>query len=186
MGNTCGGVNDISYAATTGYYSPDSGELVETNVQSVVLADPTHITHITHDPQEELDAVTRVDIHAFFAADTCYLISAVWMAAWLSFVKGEQPPPGPVNNLFLVTLSAARPPLPKLDFKLISPAVWEFIFRRYGGGPVIFVRVPGGFDDGLYRNSKWTRHVDFRSIIRVVRWKYSSPSFFICLMFTFY
>ena len=158
MGNTC---NGDTTAETLGYYSPDdNSELVEhvMNPQSIM----------NHDPKE-LDSITRVDVHAFFPHDICYLISAAWMATWLEFVKGQCPPPGPVNNRFLISLSATRQPLPKLDFKLVSAGVWEFIYKLYGGGPVMFVRVPVGFDDRLYRNSKWTRQVDFRKLIRVVR-----------------
>ncbi len=111
-----------------GYYDPDG--------TMVFFEHPKQ-----HSAKKEFVYVSGQDSKQFHVGDSCYIISSTWHSAWADFVTNKtRYPPGPINNkvLFLFNGDSFRTDLkPKKDYRPINKAVWEFYFRKYGGGPTI-------------------------------------------------
>lgn len=93
-----------------------------------------------HSPKRELTYVSTNDSTKFNAEDECFIISTIWHTEWIDFVmKKTSKPPGEITNtLLLQDKDNLRPGLkPRKDYRPINKLVWEFLFRLYGGGPVI-------------------------------------------------
>jgi hypothetical protein len=114
------------------YYAP-TGELLE-------FSYPEH-----HHAKKELKFVSDNDTTRFNENDDCYVVSTVWHTEWLDFAtKQTTVHPGPIDNDRLLDPNnkniAAKGLKHKKDFRPISKAVWEYLFKLYGGGPVILFK----------------------------------------------
>ncbi len=114
------------------YYAP-TGELIE-------FSYPEH-----HHAKKELKFVSDNDTTRFNENDDCYVVSTVWHTEWLDFAtKQTTVHPGPIDNERLLDPNnrniAAKGLKHKKDFRPISKAVWEYLFKLYGGGPVILFK----------------------------------------------
>jgi hypothetical protein len=97
----------------------------------------------THNPKEELAFVSGQDQKRFNIGDECYLIQAEWLQQWLDFATGKSFPPGSISNKSLLNGvgDSTNPSLiPKRDYRPVSKLVWEYLFKLYGGGPVVTLR----------------------------------------------
>jgi hypothetical protein len=93
-----------------------------------------------HAARREFDYVQAHDITKFHPGMDCYVVPADWHTSWIEFVTKATPkPPGPINNkLLLDEKGRVKPGLKhKKEFRPISKSVWQYYFKRYGGGPVI-------------------------------------------------
>jgi len=111
------------------YYEPENGMLV------------TFDRPEKHFPKKELNYVTDHDSARFKAKQYCYLISTEWHTKWYDFAtKASTSTPPAINNIHLLNehQESLLPHLKlKRDFRPINQAVWEYLFRLYGGGPAI-------------------------------------------------
>lgn len=130
-----------------GYYNPE-GKLVK--------HEPCEHSRI-----QEYKFVSRNDKTTFEPGDECYLIHTEWISIWIDWVKRIKPLPGPITNQIVVEASQTRAVKPKRDFKVLSKIVWEFLFSRYGGGPVLLLEVPGRFRIDQYQDNSWVRFLRF-------------------------
>ncbi len=113
--------------AVHAYYEPN-GELVQFTYPS------------SHNPNDELVFVSSQDTKQFQPMDECYVLSAAWLAKWLDFAMKKKPlMPGPIPNNTLLNFDNTLLPnvKPKVDYRPVNKAVWEYLFKLYGGGPVI-------------------------------------------------
>eukprot|EP01031_Cornospumella_fuschlensis_P039380 gene39380-47936_t len=149
-------------ASSTGlhaYYAP-SGELV------------SYERPKKHSSRREYDFVSVQDAKRFGENDECYLLCTIWHEMWLNFVlKKTKRAPGLIDNYVL--LDARRERLrpnvkPKKDFRPINKSVWEFFFHLYGGGPVITLRVPGGFTEEEYLKGTWMKKLVFDQLVTII------------------
>ncbi len=110
------------------YYEPN-GELIQFNQPKI------------HKAKEELVFVSSQDTKQFNAEDECYVISAKWLARWLEFaMRKKKNLPGSISNHVLLSASGdtiEQYLKPKDDYRPVNKAVWEYLFKLYGGGPVI-------------------------------------------------
>lgn len=101
--------------------------------------------------------VASHDSNVMKGGNECYIITVTWLNTWLAYAKGimicnkiislnhgigeskEIPPK--IDNSSLVERSdkyQVRSNLVvKVDFRPISKDVWEYYFKKYGGGPII-------------------------------------------------
>lgn len=96
-----------------------------------------------HRPSDEFKFVSSQDSNHFQALDDCYIISAPWLTEWLEFaLKKNRKWPGPISNKRLLNFdNTFQTDLkPKDDYRPINQAVWEYLFKLYGGGPVIYFK----------------------------------------------
>jgi hypothetical protein len=99
---------------------------------------------LIHDPKAELSFISTRDASVVAGGEEMYLISKQWISEWISFAQGEQPGFNKrIDNKSLVDpnnrnrfRSSARF---KADFRLVDKHVWDFYFKHYGGGPVLFL-----------------------------------------------
>jgi hypothetical protein len=147
MGN---GINGI------GYYD-DEGNVIIHDVDTVV-----------HNRQKEYTYVLSKDKTGFHAGENCYLIHTIWMNSWLEYIKGGEEIPGPISNEELVDICRYRNIKPKKDFKILSKHVWEFLFKLYGGGPVLFISVPYDLQDSEYSSCSWVKNFNFSDTMHIV------------------
>lgn len=111
------------------YYNSD-GELVSFD---------SSVSYTT--PYSEYAFVSISDSVRFFAGTECYMVNAKWLGNWLQYaMKKDSKRPGNINNDCLLNRSKDRI-LPnvkaKIHFRPVNKKVWEFLFKLYGGGPVI-------------------------------------------------
>jgi hypothetical protein len=103
-----------------------------------------------------------------------YLIDAEWLGHWLDYAMKKKGAfhPGPITNSALLVPDSDKL-LPnintKTDFRKVNRVVWEYLWSRYEGGPVIAIKVPEGFDAKAYSSGSWFKKVDLNALIRVVR-----------------
>ena len=118
------------------FNSPRSNQLGYYNSQKSLI---TYNCCENHDAKQELEFVTNHDKSSVEAGDECYLIHTKWLLAWLRFVFDEINGsfPKEISNNALLEGNRLKHGLPKKDFRVLSQLVWEFLFRKYGGGPVI-------------------------------------------------
>lgn len=99
-----------------------------------------------HNPKEEFEHVEKVDSQRFNPGDECYLISAQWLNDWIKFSMSYRTrgsagkAPQPINNSMLLDVSGAHVRTDvqsKHDYREVNQKVWEYLFKFYGGGPVI-------------------------------------------------
>lgn len=114
-----------------------------------------HAPQESHDTDAEFEFVTKHDKPSVEAGEECYIVQANWLSAWLKSISEETNVPftEEISNRNLLDengLSIRQSEiLPKKDFRPVSRAVWEFLFEKYGGGPVIAFR-------GLFSNHAFT------------------------------
>jgi ubiquitin carboxyl-terminal hydrolase 20/33 len=69
-----------------------------------------------------------------------HLIDTHWLNEFLAFRDGRQRnPPGPITNDRLV-IEDGQPRVGLrrgVNYRAVNPQVWDYLFGRYGGGPVI-------------------------------------------------
>ncbi len=109
------------------YYEPN-GELIQ------------FVHPKTHNPNDELVFVSSQDTKQFKPEDECYILSAKWLSRWLEFaMKKNKDGPGLITNNFLLNVDDKILPdiKPKDDYRPVNKFVWEYLFKLYGGGPVI-------------------------------------------------
>lgn len=137
------------------YYNPSSALIKYNN--------PTGGHHC----KNEFSFVTQEDSSKFAPNDECYIVHSGWLQEWLDFAmeKKIDPPKGISNRLLLdergVGLKSNMKA--KYDFRPINRLVWEFLFRLYGGGPVIVFRVPEGLPVDAYSKGSWIKKVNIKS-----------------------
>lgn len=120
-----------------------------------------------HSPKRELVCVSTHDAKKFRAQDFCYVVSSAWHAYWIDFAtrQSKQIPPEVDNNCLLDGDQHIRRDLKhRKHFRAISRPVWEYYFKLYGGGPVIYFRVPGGYSADEYEQSTWIKKVKLHEI----------------------
>ena len=67
-----------------------------------------------------------------------YLISCQWLNAWIDYVTGDRPYPGPIDNRTLWHLIFSKNEVKrKRDYYVIDGKIWEFLHGIYGGGPIL-------------------------------------------------
>lgn len=67
-----------------------------------------------------------------------YLISWQWLNAWIDYVTGDTPYPGPIDNRTLWHLIFSKTEVKrKRDYYVIDAKIWEFLHGIYGGGPIL-------------------------------------------------
>eukprot|EP01038_Epipyxis_sp_PR26KG_P006562 gene6562-9019_t len=142
------------------YYEPSKGKLIQFNPP------------LNHNGGVELRFVSSHDKYIFQPGDDCYLILAAWLSAWLEFAMGKSKfVPGEINNYLLVdankehVVSSVRT---KKDYRTIKKEVWEYLFERYGGGPAIYLKVPGGLEQDSYRAGSWIRSVSLPNVAKII------------------
>jgi len=137
---------------------------------------------IKHDGPSEYQFVSSQDGRVMAAGDVMYIIDAEWLQKWSEFCAQEpvgSPPklklhhPGRITNNRLVSeiaVSAAandgqsehkfRDDLVlKEHFRPVHRYIWQFLFQKYGGGPVITFFIPEGCTDKQYRKGTWVKTV---------------------------
>jgi hypothetical protein len=163
------------------YYEP-TGELVQ-------YENPKK-----HSPKQELAFVSANDQTRFSPSMDCYVISAHWHSLWLDFAtKIRKDPPPPVDNHVLLDPVNNDKTLKnglkhKKDFRPISKAVWQYYFKKYGGGPVILFQgeiilfppfcsfcsypfvllVPGGYSEESYLKGHWIKKVELSKLCTII------------------
>lgn len=106
--------------------------------------------------------------------ETWFAINAQWIIDWLLFVskhKGEnQYDPGAIDNMPLIsddlmdgTLQVRTDLAIKKDFRLINRRSWEFYQSKYGGGPVLQVKIPRD----CANTSEWVASLRLHEVARV-------------------
>lgn len=73
-----------------------------------------------------------------------YFVEKNWITSWLNFVKGtSEEVPGPIDNKPIVS----RHRVNNKRYRVLNASVWEYLFSKYGGGPVLTAkqtRMPQG------------------------------------------
>ena len=57
---------------------------------------------------------------------------------------------------------------PKQHFRPVNKLVWEYLFKLYGGGPVITFKVPPGLDPDYYIDGSWVKRLNLSDIAIVI------------------
>ena len=95
----------------------------------------------SHHSKNEFEFVTQEDSAKFSPNEECYLVHALWLQSWLDYAMEKRThPPNAISNIELLDsegVNLRRNLKPKVDFRPVNRLVWEFLFRLYGGGPVI-------------------------------------------------
>lgn len=97
---------------------------------------------------EEQDFIRKNDTAK---ASVWYLIDVRWLQEWRKFVTRGSAIPGPIDNSRLLDDVTQQPKdgiQAVKDFRGVNAIVWEFLHRRYGGGPTLRCR---GLDLANYR-----------------------------------
>lgn len=143
------------------YYEPDGENLI------------FYLNSDGHVPKQELDFVNSFDSKSFAPNDQCYLIDSNWLMAWYMYASEKTHDPLPaIDNEKL--LNSEKNGLSehvkvKTDFRPISKTVWEYLFRNYGGGPVLTFYVPSDLPDKEYQKGSWIKKVDLATAVIVIK-----------------
>jgi len=86
--------------------------------------------------QEELEFIR---VNDFESAHVWFLVDVEWLQRWKAWIKGDSPPPGPMDNHRLLNASGhARDGLEVVtDYRGVNFRMWSFWLERYGGGPEV-------------------------------------------------
>jgi hypothetical protein len=57
---------------------------------------------------------------------------------------------------------------PKIHFRPVNKLVWEYLFKLYGGGPVITFKVPPGLDPDHYIDGSWVKRLKLSDIAVII------------------
>lgn len=100
-----------------------------------------------HDAREERAFVDGNLIRVIRPGDEVYLVHVEWAAQWRHFVSNALPAPGTIPNHLLTTgsskmLKLKPSALPMKHFRPVTPAVWMFLFERYGATAIISTLIP--------------------------------------------
>jgi len=102
--------------------------------------------------KEEKERIKALDRQTLEEGEYWYLISCEWLSQWLNFIKNDLvDPPGPISNDHL--LKADGTPKEGLrrgvDFRGVTPQVWQYFHSIYGGGPPIIRRTINIYDEPI-------------------------------------
>lgn len=113
--------------------------------------------------EEDVKIVGKYDTHVFNPGEDAYLISAQWLDCWLDYdrkQRGKMSNPGPIDNKSLEKDGYLQPHARgNIDYRVLCKDQWQFLFERWGGGPVLYFIVPSGFPDESYRCDSFIQHV---------------------------
>lgn len=143
------------------YYDPDGSLVTFTHPKS-------------HNAKKEFVFVSTYDAKKFNPDDICYVISASWHSTWINYSvsKNISQSPGEIDNMSLLADPIDRRLRSDLKFKkhyrAINRVVWEFYFRIYGGGPVIYFKVPAGYAEHEYTQSTWIKRIRLDEIAMII------------------
>ncbi len=55
-----------------------------------------------------------------------------------------------------------------VHYRQVNKRVWEFLFKMYGGGPVVTFKVPAGLDPDYYIDGSWITQINLSDITKVI------------------
>lgn len=98
-----------------------------------------------HSRKDELSYVNTEDV-PFSPNEECYLINAQWLDQWFAYCSwtnktGQPKRPSHIPNYELIEQNTGSLKIYKelkTDFRPIKKKVWEYLFKIYGGSPVIY------------------------------------------------
>jgi len=96
---------------------------------------PSAVSSGSHGRQREKDVIKN---HDTADAQLVYIVDAVWLDHWKTFVSGGPAPPSIDNSRLLDEHGMPRAGLHVADdYQGVTADIWHFLHTRYGGGPVI-------------------------------------------------
>jgi len=138
----------------------------------IISSDPNY----SHSSDKEMDFIVSCDKIPSECGDECYVISSAWISRWMAYGKGKAAlkSVGPIDNNHLIEESGdkllIRPDIEsKVDYRCVNKVMWEFLFRAYGGGPVIGFYIPLGLKQADLKSKTWMEHIVIAQIPTVVR-----------------
>lgn len=115
---------------------------------SVDIMDFLGIDYVRVRAEEEALAVALL-ARGSGARSTFYIIHSDWLKAWRSFVAARARPPGVIGNNHLMSEDLRTPKnlLKVADhYRCVNGPTWYYLFKIYGGGPVIARRTADIYD----------------------------------------
>lgn len=122
-----------------------------------------------HDRAQEFSFVNSQDLRVTYPGDVVYIIENHWLEKWITFCNMEDTPdnninkyhPGKINNSGLIDIYGRfnEHLIVKEDYRPINSYIWQFLFTKYGGGPVILFYVPKDCTEKQYKKGSWIKTI---------------------------
>ena len=95
-----------------------------------------------HSRKDELSFLNK-ESSVYDPKEECYIIDAHWLDKWLEFCNKKQIKvvPGAISNHALLDLESGSFKISlrlRDDFRIIKKSAWVYLYKLYGGGPVIY------------------------------------------------
>ena len=129
------------------------------------------------DLTQQLHFVSAEDSKGFHVNEELYLINSAWLDAWFLSVSSSfsvndvDSSPGPIKNNILLNdqqkFRAGQMRL-KVDYRIVNKAVFEHLFEVYGGGPVVFFKVPSDISAKSLATGKFLKEINLKDNVVVI------------------